>query len=242
MKGWLPPLTAGAQKRYKAIDGSTFPHPWKFNASFGKATQACESMGFNFFRAGFKSGKDVELCLEADLLGIMQGTVKLEQKVTKLFEALREPVYHYLMAVFGNPSDAEDITQEAFLQLYRTLYAGHSIDNVRFWIFRVAHNLAINQKKHNQFLDPLDSRSWDELCHLLHDPQLNPEERVLQQEKFERLHAAMGRLSLQERQCLHLRAEGFRYREIGDVIGIDTKTAAEYLRRGIRKLVRHNNE
>ncbi len=194
-------------------------------------------MVFNTFRVGLKSGTDAELCLESDLLGISQGTVKLEQKVTQLFDVLRDPVYHYLMAVFGNSSDAEDITQEAFLQLYRTLHSGQSIENVRCWIFRVAHNLAINQKKHNQFLDPLDAHSWDELRQLLHDPSLSPEQRVLQQEKFELLHAALGRLSLQERQCLHLRAEGFRYREIGEVLGIDTKTASEYLRRGIKKLM-----
>lgn len=209
--------------------------------AYSKATRPFESMAFDIFRVGLKSGTDAELCLETDVLGIMQGTVKLEQRVTQVFEVLRDPIYHYLMAVFGNSLDAEDITQEAFLQLYRTLHAGQSIENVRCWIFRVAHNLAINQKKHNQFLDPLGARSWDEIRQLLPDSELNPEQRILQQEKFELLHAALGRLSLQERQCLHLRAEGFRYREIGEVLGIDTKTASEYLRRGIKKLMGQNN-
>lgn len=198
-------------------------------------------MAFNVFRAGIKVGTDAELCLDSDLLGILQGTVKLEQKVTQFFEVLRDPVYHYLLAVFGNSAEAEDITQDAFLQLYRALQGGQAIENVRCWLFRVAHNLAINQKKHNQFLNPLDARSWDELRQLLRDPGLNPEQRILQQEKFEQLHATLGRLSLQERQCLHLRAEGFRYREIGEVLGIDTKSVAEYLRRGIKKLMRQNN-
>ena len=191
-----------------------------------------------FLERGSKLARNVELCLDSDLLGILQGTVKLEQKVTQFFEVLRDPVYHYLLAVFGNSAEAEDVTQDAFLQLYRALQSGQAIENVRCWIFRVAHNLAINQKKHNQFLNPLDARSWDELRHLLPDPGLNPEQRILQQEKFEQLHATLGRLSLQERQCLHLRAEGFRYREIGEVLGIDTKSVAEYLRRGIKKLMR----
>jgi len=60
-------------------------------------------------------------------------------------------------------------------------------------------------------------------------------------EKFERLHAAMARLSPQELQCLHLRAEGFRYREIAEILGIATKTAAEFLRRGIKKLMRESS-
>ena len=35
--------------------------------------------------------------------------------------------------------------------------------------------------------------------------------------------------------------EGFRYREIGEILGINTKSAAEFLRRGIRKLMKENN-
>jgi RNA polymerase sigma factor (sigma-70 family) len=46
----------------------------------------------------------------------------------------------------------------------------------------------------------------------------------------------MKRLSLQEKQCLHLRAEGFRYREIGDILGISANAVNEYLRRAMRKL------
>lgn len=198
-------------------------------------------MVFSAFGMGIKVSTDAELCVDSDLASILQGTVKLEQRVTQLFEVLREPVYHYLIAVFGNPAEAEDITQETFLQLYKALHRGQTIENLRPWIFRVAHNLAINQIKRKQFVDPLDAHSWDELRQMLPDPGLNPEQRILQQERFEQVHAALGRLSMQERQCLHLRAEGFRYREIGEVLGIDAKSAAEYLRRGIKKLMRQNN-
>ena len=92
-----------------------------------------------------------------------------------------------------------------------------------------------------QHYEGVDSRTWDELRELLPDPGLNPEQRVLQMERFERLHAAMAWLSPQEVQCLHLRAEGFRYREVGEILNINAKTAAEFLRRGIRKLMKDNN-
>jgi RNA polymerase sigma-70 factor (ECF subfamily) len=189
------------------------------------------------------SGMDAQLRLDSDFLPVLkQGTVKPEHKVTQLFEQMREPIYLYLVTVFGHAAEAEDITQEAFLKLYRHLHGGQSISNMRCWIFRVAHNLAINEQKHSQFLSPLDARSWDEIRQLLPDPALNPEQRVLQQEKFERIHRTLGRLSLQERQCLHLRAEGFRYREIAEILGIGIPTVGEFLRRGIRKLMIQNNE
>src|SRR5258705_623597 len=186
-------------------------------------------------------GQDAGVCIDSTLLGLMRRTLSLEEKVAQLFELLRDPVYLYLTAVVRNSAEAEDITQETFLRLYRTLHQGQPINNVRFWVFRVAHNLAFKERERGHLYEPTDSRTWDELQQLLPDPGLNPEQRVLQMERFERLHAALAWLSPQELQCLHLRAEGFRYREIGEILGIHTKSAAEYLRRGIRKLMKENN-
>src|SRR3954453_10872448 len=86
-----------------------------------------------------------------DIPVAMTDNNSLEQHVTQLFETLRMPVYQYLVAVFGNAAEAEDLTQDAFLQLYKALQGGQTIRNVRFWVFRVTHNLAINRRKHDQF-------------------------------------------------------------------------------------------
>jgi RNA polymerase sigma-70 factor (ECF subfamily) len=198
-------------------------------------------MAFNAFGVEIGAGQEAEVCVDSTVLGLMQRTVTLEEKVSQLFELLRDPIYLYLIAVLGNSAEAEDITQESFLRLYRSLHRGQAITNVRFWLFRVAHNLAFKHRERSQFCRSIDSRSWEELLQLLPDPAPNPEQKVLQMEKFERLHAAMAWLSPQELQCLHLRAEGFRYREIGEILGIGPKTAAEFLRRGVRKLMKENN-
>lgn len=146
------------------------------------------------------------------------------------------PVYHYLLAVFGNPADAEDLTQDAFLQLYKALRQGQMIRNVRFWIFRVAHNLAINRQKHDQFIAPLDADSWREIEIQLLDKNLNPEQNILQREKYELIYEGLKRLSMHERQSLQLRAEGFKYKEIAEIMDVATPTVGEFLRRGIKKL------
>lgn len=59
-----------------------------------------------------------------DLLRSMTETNSPEQQVAQLFETLRMPVYLYLLAVFGNPAEAEDLTQDAFLLLYKALNQG----------------------------------------------------------------------------------------------------------------------
>ena len=169
-------------------------------------------------------------------------TVNLERQLTEHFETLRQPVYQYLMSVFGNAEEAEDLTQDAFLQLYKTIRSGKTINNIRFWIFRTVHNLAINRRKHSQFIAPLDADSWAEIERMLPDTNLNPEQNVLLREKYERLYLGLKRLSMQERQALYLRSEGFRYREIGEIMNIATTTVAEFLNRGIKKLSEQNGD
>src|SRR5262245_47900089 len=79
-----------------------------------------------------------------------QETLNLEQRVTVYFKQWRDPVLRYLIAVFGSPEEAEEITQEAFLQLYRCLSEGKQIHQTRSWIFRTAHNMALNRVKGRQ--------------------------------------------------------------------------------------------
>jgi RNA polymerase sigma-70 factor (ECF subfamily) len=190
----------------------------------------------------FSQESEAGILSDGELLTSMTEANQLEQQITQLFETLRQPVYQYLMAVFGNAEEAVDLTQDAFLQLYKTVKGGQVIRNIRFWIFRVAHNLAVNRRKHNQFIAPLDANSWEIIENLLPDTKLNPEQNVLLREKYERLYRGLKRLSMQERQALFLRAEGFRYREIGEIMSVATPTVGEFLRRGIKKLSEQNGD
>lgn len=169
--------------------------------------------------------------------------VDLEQKVVRVYAALRSPVYQYLAAAFGDAAEAEDITQETFLRLYVYWSSGRTIadDRLRSWVFRVAHNLAIDRKRNSKFVDELDSEAHLAAMLELPDSGRNPEETLLDEERFNSIRNGLALLSKQERQCLHLRAEGFRYREIAEILGITSSSVAEFLRRALRKLMREKN-
>src|SRR5439155_2372307 len=111
----------------------------------------------------------------------------------------------------------DDAIQETFLRLHTHLRTGRPDANLRSWVFRVAGNLVRDDRKsgRRRFSQPLEAGT--EGCS---DPAAGPEQQVLARESTERLHAAIGRLPAMERECLALRAEGFRYREIGGVLGI----------------------
>lgn len=160
----------------------------------------------------------------------------LEEKLTQIFEVLREPLYFYLLVVLGQPDEAEDLTQDAFLQLYKVLRQGQVIQQPRLWLFRVAHNLAVNRLKQKSYFRK--TLTWDEVIPLLQDPAPNPEQAALRREEFRQMHAAMAFLSPQEEQCLQLRVEGFRYSEMAEILGVSVSSVAEYVRRAIQKLGR----
>ena len=187
------------------------------------------------------TGVAAEVCVEADFLAVDQDTLTLEEKVTRYFEQWRDPVNRYVVAAFGDPIEAEEITQEAFLQLYQRLHAGQPVPNVRAWVFRAAHSLAVDRIRSHQFVELLDEEGWEGLRQSLADATPNPEQRLLQLEKFSRLRVAIARLTTPERQCLHLRTKGLRYREIAEILNVGTSTIAETLYRVIDKLTQENN-
>ncbi len=164
----------------------------------------------------------------------------LEHRVAGVYEEFRTPVYLYLAAAFGDPVEAEDITQETFLRLFLHWSAGKSIaaDSMRSWIFRVAHNLAIDRARGAKFLRELDSAAYLPASLQLADKSPTPEQTVIDRERFAAVRNGLALLSKQERHCLYLRAEAFSYREIAEILGITVSSVAEFLRRAIRKMTR----
>jgi RNA polymerase sigma-70 factor (ECF subfamily) len=70
------------------------------------------------------------------------------------------------------------------------------------------------------------------------DPGLNPEEQLASSQRQERLLAVLRALPEQDQYCLYLRAEGLRYREISEVLGISLGTVSNSLGRSLGRLGR----
>jgi len=158
--------------------------------------------------------------------------MSLQDRVTQIYKDARDDVYRYLLTLGLKPGDAQDLTQDVFLRLFQFLQRGGEIENPRAWAFRVAHNLAVNSRTRQRIMDPVDTH----LERITAGGGLNPERQVLAAEANGRLHEALATLSPQQRQCLHLRAEGLRYREIAETVGIGVSTVSEFLGRAVTRL------
>lgn len=62
-----------------------------------------------------------------------------EQRVVQLYDALRSPLYRYLINIGVSPQDVEEIVQEVFLRLYRHMRGGGNEENIRSWVYQVAN-------------------------------------------------------------------------------------------------------
>ena len=158
-------------------------------------------------------------------------------EATTLYRELRKPLLRYLACLGLSADESQDVVQDAFLSLHQHLAAGGSQENIRSWLFRVAHNQARNRQNRyeRRFAAPLED-GIDSI-----PDESTPESAVLEQEKFQRLERAIRLLTDSERECLLLRARGLRYREIGEVLGIPTSTVADTVDRAIRKLAERCN-
>jgi RNA polymerase sigma-70 factor, ECF subfamily len=154
-----------------------------------------------------------------------------------LYRELRKPLLRYVICLGLSPDEAQDVVQEAFLSLHRHLAADGSQENIRSWLFRVAHNEARNRQNRydRRFGEPLEAGLDSAL------DEVTPESTVLEKEKFRRLAKAIQLLTESERECLLLRAGGLRYREIGEVLGISTSTVGDTVDRAIKKLAEKCN-
>ncbi len=70
------------------------------------------------------------------------------------------------------------------------------------------------------------------------DPSPTPEEHASSMQRQKRLLAVVAALPQQDRLCFNLRAEGLRYREIADVLGISLGTVSASLTRTLARLMR----
>lgn len=161
-----------------------------------------------------------------------------EEEVIRLFDQLRNPLLRYVLSFGLTVSDGEEIVQEVFLALFQHLRREAPRRNLRGWIFRVGHNLALKQRV---AISRIPRQAAVSRCGLVEeqpDTAPGPEEQAAASQRQRRLHAVIRALPEQDQYCLYLRAEGLRYREIAEVLRISLGGVAASLARSLTRLGR----
>ncbi len=150
-----------------------------------------------------------------------------DRSFERLYRRHLPEVYRYVLRDVGNRADAEEVTQNAFLDAYRALGRGHRPEKPRAWLFGIAKNAT--------------RRRYRTLSRRPHEVELEHEliESVAEADRpqLEELRAAVGTLPSTHQQVLFLREiEGLTYAEIANRMDLSHAAVETLLFRARRSL------
>lgn len=168
-----------------------------------------------------------------------QDSEAVKIRVMELYQQMGTPMLAYLRSLGLFDSDAGDVIQETFLRLMNHLAAGRPEGNLRAWLFQVAYSQAMDVHRFDIRFSSL-SEDNDEARigpREVPDRSPTPEQALIENEKLQRVRIALQYLPAQQRECVMLRSQGLRYREIASSLGVSTQRVATLMGRGISRLV-----
>lgn len=160
-----------------------------------------------------------------------------KQAFSALFLRYYQSVHSLLARTTGDSDEAEDLTQEVFVRLYRHPLDANRQHNLRAWLCRVALNLSLNAGRAKQ-----RESGRCERAHRLTEQQRraegDPEDSLLRHEERDRVRRVLNLLAPRQRQCLILRYEGFSYAEIAQVLEVSPGSVGTLLARAEAEFAR----
>jgi RNA polymerase sigma-70 factor (ECF subfamily) len=154
-----------------------------------------------------------------------------------------QEVLRMAMRIVQSAEEAQDLYQEAFLKVYRSIGRFRLEAKFSTWLYRVVMNVCLDhlrrQKARNEAQMPEGDDGQTDFVQSLPEerPVLNPERAYQAREIGGRLQQAMGRLSPRERLVFEMKhCQGMKLREIGEVCGTSEEAAKNSLFRALQKL------
>jgi RNA polymerase sigma-70 factor (ECF subfamily) len=157
-------------------------------------------------------------------------------------------IYNICYRFTGSGTDADDLTQEVFIKMYRTLNR-YDVERGAFmtWVTTVTRNLLVDhfrKTRQERVTDSLDTPQSEQddampLGDRIPDKGPSPDTRVQSREAREAVHLALQKLSPELREAVILRdLQDMDYREIATVLRVPEGTVKSRINRGRAELAR----
>jgi RNA polymerase sigma-70 factor (ECF subfamily) len=156
----------------------------------------------------------------------------------------QRPMVHLITRMTGDRGQAEDLAQEVFVKAFRSLAAFDTSRRLSSWLFRIAHNTAIDAlRRPRRPMVSIDAQPGERRG-FVHVPAAPREPDPVEREALgEALEAAMKQLRPEFRAAVVLRYdEGLAFDEIGTVLGVPEATARSHVHRARKEMMRHLTE
>ncbi len=172
---------------------------------------------------------------EEVMLNYQKGQI---EAMDELLRRYKNPIYHFAFRLSANSSDAQEITQEAFLRLHQFKDAYQPSGKFSTWIFSIVHNLAISRIRKMKW-QAFWPRKKDEPAELVEfesaDP--SPEEAVSKEELSNVVKNCIQGLPFLQREALILREyQNLDYQEIARILKKSLGTVKTLIHRARQNL------
>jgi len=160
----------------------------------------------------------------------------VERQFKLLFDRYKKPIHDYIRIITASHEVAEEITQEVFIRLWKKRGSYAEIEQIDYYIFRIARNECMRYFKkaavETQLFRDLQKRMTAEYDNINEYIDYKETETLLDQ--------AINSLSPQRRKVYQLsRRQGLRIEEIAAEMGISYNTARNHLVEALRQIRNH---
>ena len=151
-----------------------------------------------------------------------------QEALAQMYHQTRSAVYGLALSYVKNAHDAQDITQDTFVQIWDNAPQYRTKGSPMGWILTIARNLALMKLRRQQRQGELDEEQWQAIP--ADAPNVSHEDRLL-------LQNALEALEEQERRIVVLHAvTGLKHREIAALLELPLATVLSKYHRALKKL------
>ena len=174
---------------------------------------------------------------EALIAAALNGSAYAWEKLVKRYET---QIFNYSVRLTGNSSDAMDLMQEVFLGVYRNLHRFRGDAKFSSWIFRIAHNKAVDMNRRRRLLSNqlrTNDDEFDILDILPGDTGNEPDEKLGTQQQNGKITRMLARLSLEQRLVVEFKVfQSLTFDEIAVMQDISANTVKTRFYTALKKL------
>ncbi len=159
----------------------------------------------------------------------------------KIYRATSGFVYNVAFRIANDREDAEEVTQEVFLTIYRKLKNFRFQSSFRTWVYKITTNSAINYcKKRSKEKNRTVAYNDDLKLASFHS---EIEKQIDKEHQEETITSMLETLKPDQRACIVLRnIEGLSYKEIAESLEININTVRSRLKRAREILLAHSKQ
>ncbi len=157
----------------------------------------------------------------------------------ELVDKYKQPVMNFAYRMIRDPTEAEDLAQSVFVQVYKSSHRYKISAKFSTWLFTIARNLCLNEIRRRsrhpaESLDTPHPAQTDQPLHQLEDRKtFSPPDKLLHAELEEKVEQAIAELPENQRTALLLcRQNELSYEEIAEVLGCSLSATKSLIHRG----------